>query len=157
MHIGVTIEDVLSDENILVAISYLKTKKNACGDDGIWLYDLEQYWKLNGENIKKQVKDGTYHQQMVHEKIIVSSSGKHRKIYLFSSVDRMIQRAIVQVLQEPMEQCFSLYSFAYQTGKGIDDAVVCAAKYIESGKEYVVQIDIKDFFENISHEKLLRN
>lgn len=151
----ITINDILSDTNIASAIEFLKTKANSCGDDGIWLHDLENYWYLNKHALITCIKNNDYTPQLVHEKVIITPSGKHRCISLLSSLDRMLLRAILQVIRIPFEKHFSNYSYAYQTGKGIDDAIACSAEYIESGYEYVIGIDIKDFFENIDHSIIL--
>lgn len=156
MKIECSIDDILADKNINEAIEYLQSKKNSCGDDDVWLHDLEEYWKLNKENICAEIRNGNYKPQIVHEKIIVMANGKHRKISLMSSIDRLLLRAILQVLREPCDSLYSEYSFAYRCGKGTDEAVKCAANYIEQGREYVVEIDIKDFFDNISHAILLK-
>lgn len=155
MMMNFSINTILSDENILQAIEFLKTKKNACGDDGIWLHDLEDYWNRNKSVLRATIKNEIYNPQMVHEKVILMPNGKHRKIALLSSIDRMLLRAILQVIQVPVEQEFSKYSFAYQQGKGVDSAVMSSAAYIQMGKEYVIEIDIKDFFDSIDHEYLL--
>lgn len=73
---------IFSDEAIYEAISFLRSKKNACGDDGIWLHDLEDYWELNGEKIINEIRKGMYKPQIVHEKVIVRADGKHRSISL---------------------------------------------------------------------------
>jgi len=52
----VTLEKVLERENIQSAIEYLLTKKNACGDDGVWLHGLEEYWGWNGKTISEQLR-----------------------------------------------------------------------------------------------------
>jgi group II intron reverse transcriptase/maturase len=149
------INDIFKTNNVRNAIAELQTKKNACGDDGVWLYDLEKFWNVNGQKIVNQIHDKKYIPQIVHEKIIVSANGKRRKIALMSSVDRMIQRAVLQIIKEEVEKLFSKYSFAYRDEKGTDTAIKCAAEYIESGKEYVVELDVKDFFDEISHKILL--
>lgn len=152
----ITVDNLFAEKNINTAIEFLKTKKNTCGDDGVWLHELEEFWKINSESFIKAIKQKNYTPQIVHEKILITANGKHRKIALISSVDRMVLRAILKILQETLESSFSQYSYAYQYGKGIDQAVKCAAEYIESGYEYVVEIDLKDFFEKINHSILLR-
>lgn len=156
MKITVGINDIFKSSNVRNAIIDLQTKKNACGDDGVWLYDLEEFWNNNGQRIVKQIKEKKYIPQIVHEKIIVSANGKRRKIALMSSVDRMIQRAILQAIKNEAEKNFSEYSFAYRDEMGTESAAKCAAEYIESGREYVVELDVKDFFDEIDHSFLLK-
>lgn len=155
MEINITIDEILEEKNINIAIEHLKAKKNTCGDDGIWLHDLEKYWQFNKDALINEIKQKNYIPQIVHEKIIITANGKHRKIVLVSSVDRMLLRAIMQALQNPVELGFSKHSFAYQRNKGVTEAVRTAAEYIEIGYEYVVEIDLKDFFERINHSILL--
>jgi len=155
MVLTATMEEILKDENINTAIAYLKTKKNATGDDHVWLHELDQYWRLNKETISKSLLEKRYRPQVVHEKVITMANGKHRKIALMSSVDRLLLRAILQVIEEPCEKMFSSGSFAYQTGRGIDQAIRRAADYIESGRKYVVELDVKNFFDTIEHNRLL--
>lgn len=151
----IDVNAILSDENIISAIEYLKTKKNVCGDDGVWLHDLDNYWNFNKAALRACIRNKEYIPQLVHEKVITMPNGKHRPICLFSSVDRMILRAVLQIIQIPIEKQFSGYSFAYQMGKGVEQAIRCSAEYIEKGYEYIVKIDIEDFFDNINHEILL--
>lgn len=146
---------VLADDNIYFAIQHLQTKKNACGDDGIWLHDLDIFWKLNGEKIKGQIYSQCYHPQIIRMCPIITKNGKHRMISKLSSVDRLLLRAIHQVICPVMERKFSKSSFAYRNGSGVCQAVEQAADIIESGKEYVVRIDVRDFFDSISHKRIL--
>lgn len=150
----VSLDQILQPDNISQAISFLKTKPNACSDDGVYLHELEQYWQLNEGIIKRQLLDGTYLPQMIHEKVLLQPNGKRRIITLFSSVDRLILRAIMQKLQPALEMQFSPYSFAYQKGKGVQKAVRCAADWIADGYGTVVEVDIQGFFDHISHERL---
>lgn len=150
-----TIEEIFGEENVSSAIKFLQKKNNTAGDDGVRLHDLEEYWSINKEAILASIQTGSYEPQIVHEKIIVQANGKHRKISLFSSVDRLILRILQQSLQPIVDGESSQYSFAYQIGKGIVEAVKCAASFIECGKEYVVELDVRDFFEYINHDRLL--
>lgn len=84
----------------------------------------------------------------------VNKKGKQRYINKLSSIDRLILRAISQGLQKKYNLYFSKYSFAYQEGKSTLSAVLQAAKYIESGKEWMVRIDIENFFDNINLSNL---
>lgn len=149
------LKQVLEQENIQQAIEYLLTKKNACGDDGVFLHELQNYWEWNGEKIISQISHYEYYPQLIHDHMIVTGSGKHRIISHISSIDRLLLRSLHQVLSPYFENLFSKYSFAYQIGKGTDSAVKCATDYISAGKEYVVELDVQDFFDNIVHEKLL--
>ena len=148
---------IFSDNNIREAIEHLKTKKNVCDDEGIWLHSLDEYWKWNGCAIVELIKNNAYQPKLVHNKLIITGQGKHRIISMISSVDRLIVRAIHQVLQNELDSCFSNYSYAYREDKGVDAAIEKVSEYIGTGKEYVVEVDIKDFFDNIRQDKLIND
>jgi len=151
----VTLERVLERENMQQAIEYLRLKKNACGDDGVWLHGLEEYWEWNGDTIRGQIQREEYYPQIIHDRMILTGVGKRRIISHMSSVDRLLVRAIYQEMLQWTEARFSKFSFAYQSGKGTTAAVQCAANFISEGKKYVVELDVKDFFDSILHDKLM--
>ena len=155
MIIDKIIEEIFMPANIAQAVEHLQKKNNSCGDDGVRLHEIEEYWKNNGDTIIEQINKCSYHPRLIHEKIIVTPNGKHRKIAMLSSIDRLIQRIILQAICEEVETEFSDCSFAYQNNKGIDKAIECATDYKKLGMTIVVEIDIQDFFDNINHTILL--
>ena len=150
-----TIDDLLSEENIKQAFTHFRNKKNGKGADGIPLSDLEEYWKLNHETIEKQLRSGTYEPGVVKESEIVNGKGKRRTISLLNTIDRFITRLLAQELKKHIESEFLDCSFAFQENKGIQRAVEQCRLYINGGCDYVVSIDIKDFFDTIHPNRLL--
>ncbi len=149
------INDVVSDENINIAMESLLEKRDSCGVDGVKLSELPAYWNTNGDRIKKSILDGTYVPGMVNQIEIINQKGKHRMISLMNSVDRLIYRALFQKMTTLWEKEFSACSYAYQDGKGVLAAVKQAAQYIEEGNIWCIELDIHNFFDNINHELLL--
>lgn len=86
--------------------------------------------------------------------MILGKTGKRREITILCSTDRLLLRMMYQVLYPILSPVFADNSFAYIVGRGVHEAVDCCREYIESGLHYVVELDIKDFFDNISHSKL---
>ena len=149
------INDVVSDENINIAMESLLEKRDSCGVDGVKLSELPAYWNTNGDRIKKSILDGTYVPGMVNQIEIINQKGKHRMISLMNSVDRLIYRALFQKMTTLWEKEFTACSYAYQDGKGVLAAVKQAAQYIEEGNIWCIELDIHNFFDNINHELLL--
>ena len=104
-----TVEDILDDENVELAIEYLMTKKNACGDDGVWLHGLAEYWEWNKNTITEQIQEKKYYPQLIHNQMIVTGVGKHRIVSHMSSIDRLLVRAILQVLRLVPRSIFLQY------------------------------------------------
>lgn len=153
---AVTIENVLSEENLLEAKEALSGKRDSCGVDGVKLSSLDEYWEVNGEKIKKTILDGEYSLGLVQQQEIMNTKGKKRTISIMNTVDRFIYRALMQKMSKEWLPDFSEFSYAYQDYKGINAAVEQAAGYIEAGNGWCVEIDIQNFFDNINHDILLR-
>lgn len=153
---AVTIENVLSEENLLEAKEALSGKRDSCGVDGVKLSSLDEYWEVNGEKIKKTILDGEYSLGLVRQQEIINTKGKKRTISIMNTVDRFIYRALMQKMSKEWLPDFSEFSYAYQDYKGINVAVEQAAGYIEAGNGWCVEIDIQNFFDNINHDILLR-
>lgn len=149
------IDEIFSTNNIQLALEILKNKKNSMGKDGVQLKDLESYWRINSGSIIETIKSGHYQPAIVRQFEIVSYKKKKRLISIISSVDRLIAKAINQVLVRKYDYIFSEYSFAYRPGRGIQDCVKACANHIEDKYIWLVDIDIQKYFDTISHQILL--
>ena len=147
-------EVVLDEANIRRAIDELLKGKNTCGVDGVYASGFEDYWKLNGKGIVAAVREGRYHPDSVRETEILKKNGGKRLISCYTCTDRVILRAIKNVIEPLWEEKFSEKSFAYQKGKGVVAAVNQAAEYIREGYSWVLELDIEDFFDAINLEQL---
>ena len=153
---GTILEAILSDENLEKAKESFHGKRDSCGTDGIKLSMLDDYWEINGDKIKKSIREGKYCLGIIQQQDIVNTKGKKRTISLMNTIDRFIFRAVTQELSKIWNPKFSEYSYAYREYKGVKEAVEQAAQYIEEKNEWVVEIDIKNFFDNINHSILLQ-
>ena len=93
-----SMEDVLSDENLQDAMDSFRDKRDSNGVDGVKLSELGEYWTLNGEKIKRELLCGDYKMGLVQQYEIVNPKGKRRTISLLNSIDRLIFRALYQKL-----------------------------------------------------------
>lgn len=150
-----TLDEVLSKSNQKEALEFLTIKGNSRGAEGMFMSDLEEYWNLNGQVILKQLQDETYEPGLAKSTEIINKKGKRRLIYNLPAIDRFISRMLSQKLRQHLEPEFMKNSFAYQENKGVVDAVGLAQSYISEGKKYVVEIDLKDYFEQIPHDKMI--
>lgn len=151
-----TIEELFSKKNQKLALCKLQSKKDSSGSDGVLLSEFEEYWKLNKERILDEIKQGIYTPGVVKCFDVISNTGKQRVVSQFCAQDRFIGRLLAQKLERYLKPDSMLYSYAYQEGKSIIDAVQQAKKYMESGDKYVAFVDIKDYFDAISLDKLTK-
>ncbi len=149
------LEEILSDENIETALENLKAKNDSGGADGMRLSALEEYISLNKRELKEAIIYGDFRPGIVQETEILQKSGKRRVISKLNSIDRLILRAMHQVLYKHLSGKLSAYSFAYRENIGIPDMIEVIREYVSQNYKYVIELDIEDFFDNISHEKML--
>lgn len=151
----ITYESIFSKKNIARAFDYLSIKKNGGGTDKSSLDELKDYWELNKDRIIDEVKNCSFKPNMVQEYEIINGKGKRRKVTKYSDPDKLITRLISQKLNEFFTPLFETESHAYQENKGITTAVESAKGYIENKREFVVEIDVKNFFDEIDLSKML--
>lgn len=148
-------EEMLSKRNQRDAFQYLNRKKDGYGADGISMAELEDYWKLNKEKVITELKNKIYQPGIVRCTEIVNNKGKRRVISNLSALDRFLSRLLYQKLRRYIEPEFLPCSFAYQENKGVLSAVEKVKEYLEIGCKYVMEIDLKDYFDTIPHEPML--
>ena len=150
--ITVSMNEILSKENVNVAIQHLKTKNNSAGIDGVLLHNLDKYWEINGDQVKVSVFDGSYIPGIVRQMELIQGNGKRRDLARMNAIDRLLMRCVVQKIARPLESILNDNSYAFREGRGTSAAVKRAIKYMSSGKEWVAEIDISGYFDNIDHE-----
>ena len=91
---GICIEDIFINDNITSAMESLLRKHDGCGSDGVMLSEVEDYWAIKGDAIKKSIADRVYTLGLVKQEEIVNRKGKRRTISVMNTVDRLIYRAL---------------------------------------------------------------
>lgn len=145
---------IFSLDNFNISIDNLLTKKDSSGIDGILISQYKDYFEINNDKIIDSLIDGTYKPNIVEEVLIPKDNGKDRTISKYTCTDRVILDIIKRYLTPRFEDSFSNYSYAYRENKGTLEAVKQAAKYIEDDNDWVVELDIKDFFDSINLQRL---
>lgn len=151
----VTIEQIFAEDNISRAMEMTVKKGGRPGSDGVLPADIYRYWNDNGNTIKTLIFEQKYEPFISKQYEQLNKKGKRRKLTLMCAVDRMISRAVNQLLSVEIDCCFSDHCYSYREGKGTRDAAGFAAGRIENGCEWVAELDIRDYFDTIVHERLL--
>ncbi len=149
------IDRILSDENIKAAIHAVKSNKGAPGIDKMPVGVLESYFSEHGEEIKEQIRAKKYQPQPVRRVYIPKANGKMRPLGIPTVVDRVIQQAVAQVLSRGYERYFSEHSHGFRPNRSCHTAMEQALTYLNSGCEWVVDLDIEKYFDTVNHDKLI--
>jgi RNA-directed DNA polymerase len=130
-------------------------KKAAYGVDQISAREYERNLGGNIRDLVERLKRGTYRAKLVRRHYIPKADGKQRGLGIPAIEDKLVQRAVTKILEAIYEQDFLRCSYGYRPRKGALDAVDKLTVKLQFGPyNYIVEADIKAFFDNISHEKL---
>ena len=152
---GPSMEDVVERENLKTALAQVKRNKGASGIDGMSVADLSAYLKEHWPAIRAQLLDDTYKPQPVRRVEIPKASGGVRLLGIPTVLDRLIQQAVMQVLQAEWDPTFSETSFGFRPKRSAHQAVERAQAHIASGYTVVVDIDLEKFFDRVNHDILM--
>jgi group II intron reverse transcriptase/maturase len=149
------IDRILSDENMKIAIKAVKQNKGAAGIDRIPVEELDEYFREHGEEIKAQIRAKEYKPQPVRRVYIPKANGKQRPLGIPTVADRVVQQAVAQVLSRGYERYFSENSCGFRPGRDCHLAVGKALDYLNTGYEWVIDLDIEKYFDTVNHDKLV--
>lgn len=149
------LENMLSDENIMEAYKQVKRNKGASGVDGMTVEELKGYLDENLDIIREQIRMRKYKPSPVRRVEIPKDNGGTRNLGVPTVIDRLIQQAIVQVLTPIYEPIFSDSSYGFRPNRCCEMAIIKALEYMNDGYEWVVDIDLEKFFDNVHHDKLI--
>ena len=150
------IEVILSKENLNRAYKKVVANKGASGVDGVTVEELGDYIRENREKIVTSLRNRTYIPKPVRRVYIPKDNGKKRPLGIPTALDRTIQQAIAQPISNIYEEIFSDYSYGFRAGRSCHDAIRQALEYLNDGYEWVVDIDIEQFFDKVNHDKLIQ-
>ena len=149
------IEEVLSKDNIEKAYKRVYQNKGEGGVDEVSVYELKDYLDKNFEEIKEKIKTRKYKPSPVKRVYIPKENGDKRGLGIPTVVDRVIQQGIVQVLSPIYEKQFAETSYGFRPGRSCEMAVIKALEYFNDGYDWIVDIDLEKFFDNVCHDKLI--
>ncbi len=148
-------EEVCQRDNLWKALKRVQANKGAPGVDGMTVGQLPKYLKRHWPKIREQLLAGTYQPQPVKRVEIPKPDGGVRKLGIPTALDRFIQQAVLQVLQERWDRTFSAQSYGFRPGRSAHQAVAQAQAYIAEGYGYSVDIDLEKFFDRVNHDMLM--
>jgi len=150
------IEQVLNRRNVMQALRQVMSNKGSAGMDGMSVRDLYAYLTENRERLESELRLGTYLPQPIRGKEISKGNGKTRLLGIPTVVDRMLQQAVSQAIAIRFEMGFEDYSYGFRPNRNAQQAVQKALEYINAGYHYIVDIDLKSFFDEVDHCTLLQ-
>lgn len=153
--IPVTLEKVLSRENMWRAYERVVSNQGAPGVDGITVEQLKPCLQARWEAIRKELLGGTYQPSPVRKVEIPKPDGGTRTLGIPTVVDRLIQQALYQALQGWYDPTFSDQSFGFRLGRGAHDALQRAREHVAAGHRWVVDMDLEKFFDRVNHDLLM--
>lgn len=152
-------EAVFSRANLLAALASVQRNGGAAGVGGMKVQDLAAHLRVHWPSIRAKLDGGTYQPSPVRRVEIPKPGGGKRQLGIPTVQDRLIQQALHQILSPLFEATFSEQSYGFRPGRcpkgSHHDAVRVAKGYIESGKGWVVDIDLERFFDTVNHERLM--
>jgi len=150
------IEAVLHPANLMRALRQVEGNKGAAGVDGMKVEELHAHLQIHREGIKVSIREGSYLPQPILGVEIPKRNGKKRLLGIPTVVDRLLQQAVGQVLCNRYDMDFEDNSYGFRPGRSAHQAVLRALEYINSGNSYIVDIDLKTFFDEVDHCLLLQ-
>jgi group II intron reverse transcriptase/maturase len=149
-------ERILETNNLKIAFKRVKANKGAPGIDGMTIEEYEQNLEEELNQLKEEVQSWSYKPTPVKRVEIPKPNGKGtRNLGIPIIKDRVLHMAIKQVLEPILEPTFSENSYGFRPGRNQQQAVQKAKHIVESGKEFVVDIDLSKFFDRINHDRLI--
>ena len=133
----------------------VKANKGSAGVDGMTIGDAVDYLKSHWPKIKESLLDGTYRPALVRRVMIPKPDGSERQLGIPTVLDRVIQQALLQVLQPLIDPTFSDHSYGFRPKRSAHQAVLKAQEYVQSGRIFVVDVDLEKFFDRVNHDVLM--
>jgi RNA-directed DNA polymerase len=148
-------EEVCERENLKEALRRVKANKGSAGVDGMTVGGIADYLRQHWLAIREQLLNGTYEPKPVRRVEIPKPDGGVRKLGIPTVLDRLVQQAVMQVLQRRWDRTFSESSYGFRPGRSAQQAVAQAQKYIAEGHGWCVDLDLEKFFDRVNHDKLM--
>src|SRR6202051_2049923 len=148
-------EEVCERENLKEALRRVKANQGSAGVDGMTVGGITDYLKQHWPAIREQLLNGTYEPKPVRRVEIPKPDGGVRKLGIPTVLDRLIQQAVMQVLQRQWDPTFSASSYGFRPGRSAQQAVAQAQQYIVEGHCWCVDFDLEKFCDRVNHDKLM--
>jgi RNA-directed DNA polymerase len=148
-------EEVTDRDNLNRAYRRVVANKGAAGVDGLTVDDLKAWIAAHKDEFIASLLNGSYQPQPVRGVQIPKAGGGVRQLGIPTVVDRLVQQAILQVLEKLLDPTFSASSFGFRPERGAIDALAQAKRYVAEGRAIVVDLDLEKFFDRVNHDILM--
>jgi group II intron reverse transcriptase/maturase len=132
-----------------------RDKRKAPGVDGMMVDELRPFLRKTWPAIREELLQGTYQPQPVRRVEIPKPTGGKRKLGIPTVLDRLIQQALLQVLDPIFDVTFAAESYGFRKGRSAHEAVEAARQHVEDGHRWVVDMDLEQFFDRVNHDILM--
>lgn len=146
---------VCERHNLNLAYKRVKANKGSPGTDGMSVKELREWLKTHGGQLVKSLGDGSYQPDPVRGVEIPKPGGGMRKLGIPTVRDRLVQQAILQVLEPVLDPTFSSSSYGFRAKRSAHDALKQASRYVAEGRSVVVDCDLEKFFDKVHHDILM--
>ena len=145
----------LTRENLQQAWKRVRANNGAAGVDGLDIDQTVRHLVIAWPAIRERLLRGAYRPSPVRRVTIPKPDGGERELGIPTVTDRLIQQALLQVLQPILDPTFSEHSYGFRPGRCAHDAVLVAQSYVQSGRRVVVDVDLEKFFDRVNHDILI--
>lgn len=140
---------------MVLAWKRVKANRGSAGVDGRTIAETAEYLKTHWPRIREALLDGSYRPEPVRRVQIPKPGGGVRELGIPTVTDRLIQQALLQVLQPLIDPSFSEHSYGFRPGRRAHDAVLKAQRHVQDGYRVVVDVDLEKFFDRVNHDILM--
>lgn len=149
------LEAMLARQNMQAAWKRVRANRGAAGVDGLDIDQTAQRLQTEWPRIRQMLRAGTYRPAPVRRVLIPKPDGGQRELGIPTVQDRLIQQAMLQVLQPMLDPTFSPHSHGFRPGRSAHGAVLEAQSYVQAGRRIVVDVDLEQFFDRVNHDILM--
>jgi RNA-directed DNA polymerase len=149
------LEEIVDIRNVQKAFKQVTANRGAGGIDGMQTDELRDYLNANWQTLRNNILEGNYKPQPVRRVEISKPGGGVRMLGIPTVTDRLLQQAIAQWLSPRYEEEFSNYSYGFRAGRNAHQAVLQAQSNLNEGYEWVIELDLEKFFDQVNHDKLM--
>ena len=153
----ITLEAILSRENLALALKRVEANKGAPGVDGMMTEELRNYIFDHPGELTSAILSGKYRPAPVKRVTIPKpEKGKFRNLGIPTVIDRLVQQAVAQKLSYSYDSTFSMSSFGFRPTRNAHDAIFKVMGEADQGNVWAVDMDLEKFFDTVNHSRLIR-
>jgi RNA-directed DNA polymerase len=146
----------LERANLVMAWKRVKDNRGSAGVDGKSIAETAEHLRTHWARIREALLDGSYRPEPVRRVRIPKPGGGMRELGIATVTDRLVQQALLQVLQPIIDPSFSEHSYGFRPGRRARDAVQMAQRHVQDGYRVVVDVDLEKFFDRVNHDILIK-